>query len=346
MKNILFIINTEGQLLTTSSLILETYNEKNDYFPYIIQLGKTGNSRFKESINTKFLSSFYIELDINNTSNLKLDLDYILKINFERVFIFLEQHPLNVYFSHYFKKRGSIICLAPDGNKPYFSVDRFAIKSRLFETVKTYTFLNKNGFPFFKPYFLSWNYGNLGTIDEIWLTFPNKFVHKTSKKIVSFSIIKNRMMLEKINEIFDFNPQNNFSELENIIFYTNNVLYRTETYEAEIESIKFLLKKFEDKKFYLKYHPSTPKYQIDNFKKLGIKIFSNSIPAELYIAQLKNSIIVGCWSNALMINNTACKFYWIHNYLIKIGKMPIDLVNIINPSEHIKDVYDLNQIKF
>jgi hypothetical protein len=122
-------------------------------------------------------------------------------------------------------------------------------------------------------------------------------------------------------------------------------LYKQEAYDVEIEAVKVISEKFPDKLFYIKYHPLTPKNQIKKFKDLGVLCFSNSIPAELYIKSLTNSIILGFWSTSLMIDNPSCKFYWLHKYLIKKGKM-IDYINLTNPTTHIIDIDNLDHIIF
>jgi hypothetical protein len=345
MKNVLFIANTEGHLLTISSLIFERFNAAAGYQPYILQVGKTGTARFKNETDKALLSDKYFEIDPAGMT-IKEEIKEILDTTFVNVFIFLEQLSLNVYLADYFKKRGSTICLAPDGNKPYFTVDRMALRSRVMQTMATYKYLFARGLSYFRPYFLSWNYARLNPVDEVWVTYPGKFNNVRKKKVVGFQLLPNVEVTKKVIAFFKLNISDALKETGNIIFYANNVLYRKEVYEVEIEAICTIQKKFPGTPFYLKYHPSTPAYQVQKFKDAGLICFCNSRPAELYIASLNNSIVLGCWSAALMVNNPACKFYWLHNYLVKEGKMILDLVNLVNPTRHIIDVENLDDIIF
>lgn len=344
MKNILFIVNTEGQLLTASSLIFEKFNKSTEYQPYLLQVGKTGTARFQNEVNKILLTEYYLEID-RNDKELKDELKQLLAINFEKVFIFLEQLSLNVYLVNYFKKKGSTICLAPDGNKPYYSVDKAALGSRIQQTIETYKYLFNKGLYYLKPYFLSWNYAKLRPLDEIWVTYPEAFFFNNKRKVVGFKVMPNEKVVNEIVNFFNFKISDTLKDVEDIIFYTNNILYKQDAYDVEIEAIKNISSKFPNKPFYLKYHPLTPVNQIQKFKELGIICFCNSIPAELYIASLKKSIILGFWSTSLMVENPDCKFYWLHKYLINEGKM-IDYINLANPTKHIIDIDNLDDIIF
>jgi hypothetical protein len=103
MKNILFVVNTEGQLLTASSLIFEKFNSKFGFHPIIVQFGEIGSARFQNEVNKEFLTNSYYVIN-KDLSNLKEILNKILHLSFEKVFIFLEQLKLNVFLSYYFKK--------------------------------------------------------------------------------------------------------------------------------------------------------------------------------------------------------------------------------------------------
>lgn len=344
MKNILFIVNTEGHLLSASSLIFEKFNKTLEYQPYILQIGKTGTARFKNDVKKSILSSNYFVVE-KEDKKIKNEIKKLLETSFERVFIFLEQLSLNVYLTNYYKKKGSIICLAPDGNKPYYSVEKVAIKSRVQETIKTYLYLFNRKLYYYKPYFLSWNYAKLRPLDEIWVTYPEAFYFSNNKKVVGFKVMPNEKVVSEIINFFDFKVSDILKQTEEIIFYTNNILYKQEAYDVEIEAIKKIKKKFSNQSFYLKYHPLTPENQIIKFKELGLICFSNSIPAELYIASLKKSIILGFWSASLMVENPNCKFYWVHKYLVKEGKM-IDYINLANPTKHIIDIDNIDNLTF
>jgi hypothetical protein len=342
--NVLFVINTEGQLLSAASLIFERFNMERGYNPIIIQVEKKGFSRLSGKLNAGLLSSSYVEVDAYD-KKLKKKLKHILLTEFEKVFIFLEQLNLSVFLAYYFKQKGSIICLGPDGNKPYYKITKNAWASRFQETFKTYKILFSRGLYLWKPYFLSWNYAHLKEIDEVWVTYPKQYINRSNKEVVGFTIFPNKGVTKKINELFYFNIHNYISKTEDVIFYANNILYKRSLYDIEIDTIRQIKDKFPQKRFYIKYHPGTPDFQIEAFKELGVDFFSNAIPAELFIANLNRSIIMGFWSAALMINNPSCKFYWLHNYLKTRGQM-INYIDLTNPTNYIQDVDSIEKIAF
>lgn len=344
MKNILFIAGTPGHLLAATSLIFEKFNESNGYSPYLLHTIRKSNSKFTNEIYSSINIKNYFVIDVED-EKIKINLKKILETSFERVFIFLEQSSLNVFLSYYYKKKGSVICLAPDGNKPYFSIEKIALKSRIKATVETYFYLFKRKLYYFRPYLLSWNYAKLSVIDEIWVTYPDALVFSNNKKVVPFNIMPNKKVINQIIDFFNVEVSEVLKENEGIIFYTNNILYTEKAYDAEVKAIKKIKEKYPNKPFYIKLHPATPKHRITKFKELGLICFCNNIPAELYIASLKNSIIIGFWSASQMIDNPTCKFYWLHKYLIKEGDM-IEYLNLVNPTKHIIDIDNIDNIKF
>jgi hypothetical protein len=346
MKNVLFIINTEGHLLTTASLIFEKFNKAAGYQPYVLQVSKNGTARFKTEKDQDYLTEKYIDID-PWTKGFVAEMQEILDTKFERVFIFLEQLALNLYLANKFKKQGSIICLTPDGNKPYFSVDKLALGSRVRQTIHTYRYLFSNKLYYFKPYFLSWNYAKINPIDEIWVTFPEKFTQAKKKhKVVGFTILPTEAVANQVKRFFKIDITLQLKHTNGVIFYTNNILSTQQLYEAEIDIITKLKQRYPEAPFYLKYHPSTPAHQIEKFKALELNCFCDSIPAELYIASLHHSIIIGMWSASLMVNNPKCKFYWLYDYLLKEKIMTKDTVNLVNPTPHIQDVDRLDAVVF
>ena len=343
MKQVLFVINTEGHLLSMASLIFDQFNLENGYQPYVLQIGLSGSPRFKNQINRELLTDYYFQIDPDSRF-LKKDLEIILDQSFERVFIFLEQLSINVFLVDYFKKKGSIICLAPDGNNPYLTYEKSMIPYRIRKTFLTYKYLASKKLAYKRLYFLNMNYGHTKPLDEIWVTFPGSYPNKTNKKVVGFNVLSNPACVNKTAALFNFNITNDLPVTNDIIFYLNNPGYKENTYHAEIEVINFIRKKYPEKPFYLKQHPHTPESQSEAFNNLGIQTFSNSIPAELYIGSIHNSTVISCWSAALMINNPGCRFFWLYKYLMKTGDM-VDFMSLSNPTTHIQCIENLNEIK-
>ena len=74
----------------------------------------------------------------------------------------------------------------------------------------------------------------------------------------------------------------------------------------------------------------------------GVDYLPMDYPAELYIQNLTNSVLISVVSNVMFCYNSLCRYYWIYPMIegLDLNK------NHSNPTTYIKEVEDINDICF
>ena len=311
MKSILFSINTEFHVLVITSLIKQYYNDSSKYRVTILVQVNSDGKRFKEQLNFNLLNANIIMLHIDNEG----------------------------------VKYGTTICAAPEGTKPYITISKGAYPSRIRATLINYKFLLLQRLWINRINIVSNKNGFLKDTDEVWISYPEKYQNKTHKKVVEINLFSSIEQVEIASKIFNFNKKKEMPDTEGVIFYLNQWYSEFKVYDYEIEMLEFILNKYPDKKIYIKLHPNTHNSQIEKFEKMPRIVLNRStIPAEIFILNLRNSIVFSLWSASLLINNDTCKFYWL-NKLPKVIKL-IGWFSIINPTNHIKEIENINLLNY
>jgi hypothetical protein len=191
-----------------------------------------------------------------------------------------------------------------------------------------------------------YKYASSKQINEVWLTNPESFENKYNKLIKTVPILNDENTKNELFEIFKLNKEKELTDTKNVVFYVHQSLWYDEFRMEEMKLLKELrIILGTDYKLFIKIHPLANDDEKNKFKQeLDAEIIDNIIPAELYIMQLKQSIVLSAWSTALLSNNIDCKFYYTMNL------MPWDAVikqlNPYNPTQHIKTITSINQIIF
>lgn len=351
MKNILFAINTEYHVFVINSLIKQMFSDKTKYdVTVLLQVNKAG-SRFKaEPLKFEHLDAkvVVLEIDLNTKKHdpvVKATLDEILSKEYEKLIIFLEQVPVNQYLINKLSPKGTTICVAPEGTKPYISIAKMALPSRIKAIIRNYRFFKTQKLSVNKLYMVSNKNGYLKETDEVWINHPDAYENITRKKVVPIELYTTREEAEAASKIFNLDIAKELPETDGILFYLNQWYVEYKVYDFEIELLERLLAKYPTKKIYIKMHPNTHKFQVERLEKMDRIILNKStVPAELFIAHLTNSIVFSFWSASLLINNSNCKFYWLHK-LIQQRKL-MDWWSIVNPTKHIHEVLDIEEVNF
>ncbi len=350
MKNILINVHTEYHLMVAVNLYLENFSDKTLYRTCLLIPKVDAKKRFKNVSNLTTIGfDEIIELDFSMGKKYNPSfsdcIKSLLKDTWRKFIFFHEQTAINVFLAYKLKKKGTVICLAPDGAKPYIKFDKLALPSRIKETINVYKFLNSNKLYFFRPYFLNWNYARLADIDEVWVQNTDVYKNATNKIPKKITLFAKSSYVDIISKIFNFNISSEIKSTTGIFFYVNNILYKKELYFKEIDIIKELLTLHPGVPFYMKIHPLTPKDQVERFNSIpGIILIQTSIPAELYIASLKQSSVLSMWSAALMNQNENCLFHWIYPILEVSGDM-LEYLKIDTPFPYIKLVRDIKEVE-
>ncbi len=350
MKNILFSINTEYHVFIISSLIKQMYWDASQYnVTILLQLNK-GANRFKNELSFEHLNAKVITLEIDLNSKaynpvVSQTLNDILSVKYERFIYFLEQTAVNQYLVNKLSKTDTAITLAPEGTKPYITITKAALPSRIKATLKNYRFYRTQKLKVDRFYFVTNKNGYLKETQEVLINHPESYANLTRKKVTPVEFFTAPSEIELASKIFNFDVEKELPERDGILFYLNQWYVEFKVYDFEIEILKALLDKYPDKKIYIKLHPNTHKFQIERLEKMDRVVLNYSaVPAEVFIANLTNSIVFSFWSASLLINNPTCKFYWLQKMLEE--KKLMKWWSIVNPTKHIKDVYNVDEITF
>jgi len=351
MKSILFFIKTEFHVLLISSIIRQYYFNRDEYDVTVLLQIDPESNRFKMPINWKILTIDYYEIYINKKRkekniNIKSTLKLILEKQYDEYVCFHEFDPINWYLAGKVAKQGTKICVAPEGTFPYIKIAKRAFGSRLRVTIQNYVFLFSHKLYISKLHFLSNKHGSLSQTNEVWINHPEHYKSFTNKNVRQIDLLNNAETVETASNMFNFNIFDHFEHDTGVIMYLNHWVDKFEIYDIEIKMLEAIKNKFPTKVLYIKLHPATHDFQLKRLEKIeGIIINKSTIPAELFIANLKNSIVFSFWSASLLIDNSSCKFYWLHPLLQKEGVM-MKWWSIVNPTDHIQEIETIEDFNF
>ncbi len=349
MNRILFIVHTEYHLLITTKIIFDNFND-NKYEIEIILGKEPGKTRLKESYDFSILKNvsvtlaFYDEFDRVPNQPLKLLVRRILNTRYHKLFFFQEHHPLNVYLAYQFHKRGVTVCLCPDGAKAYSRITRIAPRWSTLAFIWYHRFLIANGFYFWKMPWPNLRYASFNFVDEVWLTYTEKYLNWNNKYLVKIDNEFNNEALDIIRGVFSFSNEGLLVR-DNIIFFINQNFGLEQMNQFEIYFLNELRIQHPDKSIIIKRHPNTAESHIKNLSKIpNVVILDSNVPAELYILNLNNSLIVSFWSTSNLTYNSSCRYYWAYPMIIDRGIMykhfqlsdPTDFIIHVNSVEEIK----------
>ncbi len=328
---------------------MQYYNDRNK-FAVTILLNINNNNRFKDKLDFTPLGVKVLVLEYNVAKPqydpvIKETLEKLAAGNWSKFVFFLEQAPVNQFLAVQLSKKGTTICVAPEGTKPYITISKAALPSRIRATLQNYRFLKTQRLLFGIPPLVSNVHGFLKQTDEVWVHNPDIYHNSTHKKVVQVDLFTSADQTKTVSEIFNFHIEQHLPEVDGILFYLNQWYVEFKVYDFELEVLQALLDKYPNKKICIKLHPNTHKFQVERFEKMDRVILNRvTVPAELFIINLSNSIIFSFWSASLLIKNDSCKFYWLHTLLEKQKLM--DWWSIKNPVRHIKEVNSIDEIVF
>jgi hypothetical protein len=254
-------------------------------------------------------------------------LDGIIKLNPDTLFIFTEFHYWKQYLVSKLHKRGCKIILAPDGANVYS--DRiFTLKSNL-KYMLRFFLINITNLTF-PPLFINrgkYDYAYLKHLDEVWVDnatiFKNRNNHRV-RETLSFG------ETDSITNIKRLYKSNDLDIIENCILFIDQPVNDTSLTNEIIDTINYVANKTK-RPVFVKMHPNSKTYVVDVYKQNGFIILPNNLPAELYIQNLRESIVLSLFSTALFLNNKTCRFYWMY----PIFNLYRTTFKLENPTDHI-----------
>lgn len=334
MKTNIFLVHTEYHLMLSINLIVSKFMDMVNHI-YITE----GKRVRKDLIVTeKNIQIHRIEAKNYGTSEF---LHQLLDKEPANFFFFQEVSSDNMYLSYWLHHKGVNVALLQDGLKPYVVWKRKNMATHiLLDTMMFHKEILKRGtcMPYFKFNNL-YHYGGWDFIDEVWLSFPDKFKNKSKKKLLKLPQFSHRS-ISILNEMFD---------LQQNVINPNDLLIvgqprSKEYWDKEIEILNGIIAKFPNKGILYKSHPNTTPELLEQISLIkGLKIVNYPIPVELLIMQMKDTCIISGYSTALLTNNPSCRFYWIYKLLGGGGRL-FTQMQIVNPTEHIKEVSTIDEI--
>lgn len=347
-KNILILVRTEYQLLLGAQLILTEFSDSHIYNITIIRFSRKGTKRRRPKINYDALPVKWIEIeaDISKSANnekMRQIIKELLTVNYYKFIHFMEHAPLGYYFSDVLFRRGTIISLGQDGTKAYTEYNRNDLFYRIKHTLLIYKFLISNKLFLKNFYFFNSKYGSLKQTNELLLTHPEAYHNWNKKKLLKIHFNNELDSIDKLKVLFEY--EKNYIRLKDrSIFFVNQPI--ADLYFYEIDVLKKLREKYEESTIYIKVHSQTPQNQLKLYGEISSCVIINtSIPAELYIATLNDSIIISFYSTALLFYNKRCSYFWLHEPILE-EKMKSDKILVTNPTEHIKVIKSFDSINF
>ncbi len=342
-KEILIFLHTEYHLMLSTYLIRSVFSDPNQYHVTIVQFIVKGGRR-QPIINYGALPVSWIKIELNpawRNKNLSTIVKELLAINYHKAIFFHEFMFVGFYLMDELSRKGSIISLCQDGLDAYLENVPWSLLKRIKKTLRIYYSLISNGLIPKKLILFNSRFAFLKIIDELLLTDPEIYINWSNKKLVKIGFEDDIGITETLKKLFKFNKYG--MELSpKSIFYINQPI--DESTEYEINLLKSLRDKFPDAIIYIKLHPKTPKIRISHYKAIvNCIVISTTIPAELYMLTLKNSIIISFWSTASLFYIRTCNYYWLYELLAEQG-IPYRKVSII--PKHINVIKSIEMINF
>ena len=350
-QKILFVVGTEYHMLVTLSAIADLYSDTSKFEITIIQLDSAKKNRFRQDVNLELSNVIYKALntscyDKSIENHFKAELNRIENYRYNTLIIFNEHVELCVYLAKSLSSKGTHVILAPDGMKSYDNLTQIAPRWSFKFALRYMNFVRNNQLNSkFNKVWPRMRYAFLKEVTELWITNPDVFNNWNNKKVTQFNVMQSPEAVNLINRFFAFDPREELKAVENVIFLICMPPKFDIIEKFNQRLIENLSDRFPDRTLVLKLHPSTNEEQIKVLQKYQRCILIQSHkPAELFIAQLHNSIVISYWSTSSLINNVNCRFYWLHKALANEIVMP-GILKIKNPTKHIIEVESISEIQ-
>lgn len=345
IKKNLFVTFTPYQFISAYNLCKENY--QSDEIENIIYFFKSKKNSYELSLKFEDFNGEIVRFDDESWLNIIATLKGQI---FNRFFFFQENSIHNKYLAYYLKKKGTLICLGPDGTKPYGIFNKkHELLSMLKDTWRDYKLLNSNGL---KLYSLIWSkyyrYGSFKHLDEVWLQYPELFdakKNKTKGKIVKLPELKIENII-KLSKSFKFDCKLN--EKEGIILYFNQPFFSKPLIDKEFEILEQISISFPHKKINIKLHPGTnPSVKDKMLGKSYLNVIEDKMPAEFYLKEVYNSILLTGWSAALMhdINKNNNNYFYLYPLYKKTNDKVLSQISLIG-FPHVKMLDNIKELHF
>lgn len=341
VRNNVFVLGTEYHFLLAMSIIEEHFSAPDDKN----QLVFTG--RRLSNIDAKKLPAHVsaITLVFDAENNLKTRVrNEIFNREIANLFVVHTYRALETYILSC-TPRKTRKHLMQDGSLFYHKIERPIILNRIRETWDVYRHLWKKKIVFTDPILYRRYLQQSGYIQDLWMTHPDLYIEPNpTKPIHRITLFPKDNSVRKFNEYFDIDKSGEFKGFDNCLIYLALIIRDESLMHKEVLEIKKLLSTTGKKNVLIKLHPGSKQAQFDVLRAaFGDVVVKNFVPAEMYIANAVNSVVVGSASTALFYSNPNCKMFALKHYYQRLG-IYANWKNVTLPS-HVVLVDDLGDIK-
>lgn len=242
------------------------------------------------------------------------------------------------------------IHLMQDGSLFYHTMEVSLFLNRIRETWQIYQQLWKKGILLKKLVWYPRHMHRSRMVDELWMTHPHLFVDPgTRLPIQTIRLFPNEGDVQRLNTLFHVGAGESFENIEDCMIYLAPIIREASNLPIEIEQIRMLREKVGKKNLLIKLHPGMrDKSQFNALQQaFGDVVIQNYVPAEMYIANARRSVVIGSASTALFFKAEGCMNIALKRYYQKLG-IYAAWKNVALP-EHvitIDEISDFDKIKF
>jgi len=348
MNNLVLIVHTEFHLLTSLS-ILSTCFCKYNRIEILICIPEK-SQRFSFSFPATLEENIHIEkIFISSESTSSNDsLDYIEEKIFnkenkvEEVIFFNRLSLFAQYLIRKLSKTSIKVSLGPDGAAAYASSKRLSPRWSFQQFIKYNKFIYNNRKLEYGLHFPNLDYANQSHIERVYVQFPDLVSIGNEKTIVQYNLLSDFRSIEWSNFFFNFNINDYLDTNLKVFLFCNQPLDYLNEWNEKV--LSFVNERMSDYKIVVKTHPSTPISHKTYFMESNyIHFIDNTIPIELFIANLKESIIASFWSTASLFDSKENRNVWLYPYLESNNAM-YPYIGFLNKIPHIEYIGHLEKL--
>lgn len=331
-KTNVFLVRTQYHVLMAVNTIFSEYKDYNNNIYYL--KGRINNDI--ESIEDFIV---FKKLERNKFGNADFA-KHLKELKPERFFFFQENCSETLFLLNKLSKTDIIISLLQDGTKPYHHYKKKRLLYCILrDTLNDYKEMYKRKQMALIGFHNNYKYAFSKEVDEVWLTYPEKYNNRTKKKLIQLPYYSEES-IKFCNQLFNFKVD---FDVESILYLGQ--AWKQIYWEREKEIFDYLFKKFPNKKIIYKAHPNSEPGQLELYNQYeNILIIKDIIPAELYVLIMKNTIILSAASTSMFVYNETCKYYYTYK-LYQFGNI-FTQIDMGNPTDYIVNIDDMNEIVF
>lgn len=318
MKRNVFVIATEYHFLVTMSIIETSFSGK-EWKNEIVLTHERTNGILADSLPASI--SIIRIAPIGSLKWRKYLKQNIYNTPLDNLFVVHAFRELELAFL-YLAPKGVKRYLMQDGALFYNMLERNLFLGRLRQTLVFYKDLLSRGLLMIRPVIYGRYEEKSPFIDGLWMTNPEIYrLPNLKKEKKVFSLFPKEDSAIRFSKYFEDSSTYDFSKLNKALLYIAPKVATEEKIIKEIEVLKHIMTKFNLENILIKIHPLELKSLHYNMLKaeFGDMVIANYTPADIYIANAINSIVVSSASTALIYNNKSCRYFALKNYYQNIG---------------------------